>query len=365
MADLRAALVGAVPRAYCILTAGQGKAAQYFVDTAESIPVIGGPITFGPRAFSNFRSLVCGEEPTPEVLDPGTTTPAGQCPVNYRWIWKYRYRDPNGFIRDTTGQNDVEVGPTNGPILGPITGPIQSAADPVQWTLIDGNGNEDGTKAFLPVGGEFLENDFQVLRADGLPDDCGEPVPPPPLAPGDRTINLPVNINDNDVNVDFTLNVPVLAPGGVLLIPVTIKGPNFNFDVNLNVGTGDIVFDFGGGSEGEGCCPELEGEPPETAIVRGVVIRNLEVQMNRYVQEIDLDAEPPIYGPYAGLIRFYRSYKGTRVYSEDIRVKCDNQDILCPFPGGAEGWVSERQTGASYQVEAYFAKVKAQPSEAT
>lgn len=361
--ELREAVIDGARQAFCALTTPAAAAARYFEETTEQIPIIGGPLSLPPGLYSNARSLVCGTEPDSDVLDPGTSQEVGQCPTNYRWIWRIRYVAPSGAITDTTSQPPPTSGFGNGPILGPITGPVQQPGFPSRWRLIDGNGVPTSTIQFLEPGGVFEVDEFLVATVDGSPDDCGAIIPPPPLTPAERTINIPIDINGNMVNVDFTLEGPLIGVDGNLFVPIVVVGPSFNFDVSFNVKTGGISFEFGGGAEGPDCCPEAGDDEVEDRIIIGVVVNVTSAVANRYFGELPISTEAPIYGPYIGLIRFWRLSGGSRVYSADIPIKTTPQDVPCPFPRGAQGFVLDAQTDAVLTGAPYFAKVKSQLSE--
>lgn len=359
----RDAAVDAATEGFCQILAGQAAAARLFVDTREDTPLIGGPLALPARIFSAAYTLACGELPTPETLDPGFAELIATCPENYLFVWRYQYRTPSGSLLDTTSQNPIPPGPGNGPILGPFGLPVLRAGSTTQWTIIDGNGNETSTWANLPAGGTFEFNELTVQRTDGGMNDCPAPTGPPPLTPPERTINLPITVGADTVNVDVTLGAPIIGAGGVLVAPVTLVGPDFDYDIELNLSTGQATFNFGGGGEGPDCCPEDDEGDRESKILRGVVVTIVSATPNRYFNEIPIASSPPIYGPYVGLLRFWRDTGSGLVYSSDIPVKTTPQRIDCPWEGGADGFLLDNQTDAVLQGRPFFAKVRTQNSE--
>lgn len=358
--ELRDALIDTAQTAFCTLTAPQAAASRYFAENLSGSPLLAPGITLPARTYSNAQAALCGTLPTPDTLESGETMEIGQCMTAYSWRWKYRYQESNGFIRDTTGQPDADESPLTPPVMGPLSRPFQDPDVPNGWTFTDGNGVKQGTIAFLPAGGTFLEDDWQVFRRDGQPDDCGAVVPPPPLTPAERTINLPVQVGPDTVNVDFTINPPIVGVGGALVVPIGIVAPDFNYDIDFNLQTGDANFNFGGGVDGGECCPENDEPQDENRRILGVMIENLSATPGRYVQEIPTTTGPQIYGPYVGLIRFVRANVLEAFYTEDFPVKSDRQDIRCPWPEGASGWVVEQQPNCSFDVRPYFAKITEQ-----
>lgn len=85
--------------------------------------------------------------------------------------------------------------------------------------------------------GRYLEiTNINIVRQDGLPDDCGNPTPTYPSSPqptaGD--LNTTIVINNED-GIDLT-------------IPLTWNkiSPNFNFPISVDVGGVNITVDLGG-----------------------------------------------------------------------------------------------------------------------
>lgn len=125
--------------------------------------------------------------------------------------------------------------------------------------------------AFNPLG------PIQVIRDDGLPDDCGNPVPvvepPPPIVPPPSN---PFRFNPSaDIDIDIDVRI---GPDG---------------DIVFNIGTGDITVDpfpdGGGGGGGDGGPPpgdvgepgapvdtgdggDVDGEAPPGAVLTGLRI---------------------------------------------------------------------------------------------
>lgn len=358
MVGFREALEAGVKSAACSVISPAGNAARLAGELIEETPIIGGPIALIPDAIAGLAGLVCDDLPTPEQQEPGLPYTGGQCPVQYNYVWTVRRIGNPGFETDEVSNSATSAGPF---------GSVES------FTIANGHKGfraTNGLGGFIQSStyGEIAYSDVEFVslelsRVDGLADDCGNAGEPPPLTDSEREVTQPVVINNNPVDIDFRVNSPEININGDINIPISIKGPTFSLGVNLSVGNGDINFNFGGGGEGGDCCPTTD-DPPEDEdddslkLIRGVIIRDLVAGDSAYYNEYSGFDEEPLYVPYVGLVRFGRVVNGTTVWTEDIRVKSGNQDVICPFPSGASRYIAEPQDGASWTVKPYYAKVR-------
>ena len=363
MVGLRAGLAEGARLAACTVLSPQGNAARFFGEIVEQIPVVGGPIALPALTFANAAGLICDSQPTPAQQESGETQEVAQCPVDYDWEVTFLSTFNSGFPDEV----DTISGRSTGPFERIPDGATDSRGNPIAgWNATGGVDPKLTNDSIYKE--TIIVTDSNFTRVDGQPDNCGSTILPPPLPPGDRTVTRPVNIDNTDIDVDFRVNSPEININGDINIPINIKGPTFDFDVSFSLSTGDIVFKFGGGGEGGDCCPQID-DPPEDEteetekIIRGVVIRSLVAGDSPYYNELPQDDGEDLFVPYAGLVRFAREVNGSLVWSDDLRVKSNNQDIPCPFDGGAVEFSVNPQPGASWTTKPYYAKVRLSSSE--
>lgn len=224
----------------------------------------------------------------------------GQCPVVYRvrgQIELFPFSDCSTF-----GPGAFDIG-----LQGPILGLVYKVENP-SGDLCTPKGNNVYVRHGNPVREEILGGagygvsvtGFNVVREDGLPDNCGSPpiiyTPPRPvggLPPvGPQPIDFPgigpINV---DVSFDPSGNINVELPD----FPVTVNIPN-----PFDGGGGDE----GGGGGGGGPAPgdpgdpgaptdvgaggEAEGEAPPGKVLTGVRVQLLNVppSKNQYTSEV-------------------------------------------------------------------------------
>ena len=246
---------------------------------------------------------------------------------------------------------------------------------------------------------------ISVSRLDGQPDNCGNPTPvvrePKPLPPtGLPAINVDFefspNINLPDVTVNVAGNVVLFQPrldiDANIRVPIQINtdinvgGVNLSFNGEVDLSTGDVVFDFSGGNTnvfnpGNGCCddfydydedppeypddlpPEPEPNPDdEKQIIYGVLVTVLEVKSKRTTQ-IAQGQNPVIYAPAAGYVNFYCEVgtNNTGGWTEDIPVKNARQLIRCPWDEGATDVKGTPQQGNVWQLTPIYKKIRSAP----
>ena len=312
--------------------------------------------------------LLCPDRPPPPGVFPSPPFTGGQCVgVLYRILYT-----AFGTQR----------------IAGNFRGPVD-----VRTYTVPGSGGGFGVIGleyrFTPIGdgpfsewltiGEFGDPDFTfdgVERADGGPDDCGDPppqfpIPPtpfPPLPPEDRPVTDP----DGGPDVNFTF-APTLAPifidiDGSVNVPVSVNvsGPNIfapvDIPVTINLPTFAPSFNFGGGGGGgepgpptSPCCepptvpgPEAEGEeeepvetapPPEGLRMYGVQVVSAVNRDRTDASEIGTGSTvPSLWVPRIGSVFFELDVSRVRgelrlLYSQDYDVKLSNQLIVGPPEG--------------------------------
>lgn len=296
------------------------------------------------RTWSNMRSRACNLPPQEIPFEGGV--PGGQCPgVQYQVTTSYQaiiYLNGNVFNDVTT--NNVSTGP------GPISIETFDTQPPngiVGEQLRYSNGNFAGGQT---IGGGGANETFEVIRLqldivrlDGLPDDCGEvPGDAVPYNPSDFTLTTPFTYTDAD-GVDRTVNpnlvfAPVrIGPGGDFVVPFEITlddgGPSFG---DFNLTTGDI--NIGGGNSGGGgnSSPEREVPPDEPLgeFDRIIGVRVVSVVPNLSAARVNEifsdDGSPPLVIPRLATVVFEMETAVGDGLSEAFDVKTYNSIIYSP-----------------------------------
>jgi hypothetical protein len=240
----------------------------------------------------------------------------------------------NGEARTTVNGSPTPWVPfTNRP--GPLT--IIQTGDGVNsqgQALQDGDGNiivatTDNSPPFDEIGVEARN----IVRADGQPDECGNPPPnynvdgnPPPLPPPSRDVQvgpfiIPVLIGDFDIDVT-----------GQLVIPVTING-----ELNLNL-FGDNPSGGSGQSGNPDRGPQLDtedGDEEEAPDGRAICAAQVQIITPNTigVTEIPLDGGDILTVPRHGMLTF----EDERGFDTDtFNIRLLGQRIDCPFKEGAK-----------------------------
>lgn len=294
-------------------------------------------------AANRLNALVCNR-PTDEIELPPPPFEGGQCPgVLYRIITS----------RDV-GANGQPVSSERGPAPGPFSidrtqgaappegcGSGQSSG-PIWGTLVAGDGQLFGL-------GDQCQNapatplKLDLIRADGQPDECGDPDPElPPPGP----IHAPVTVVYGDNN-EFNLTIPVIfgvayvSIDGSVEIPITIEDLDLVGELALN-GEFEINLDFGGnrplntGDDGPDGEPDPDGGDPEdeaeeelgNIIGVFVVVTSLPTERATFIPQ---SRGPSIIAPRAASVKFKMSANDRSGWTEDFPVK--NSNAWIPVPG--------------------------------
>lgn len=362
---------GAARRAFCT---------PWYI--AKNLPPIGAVGLAGEIAEGLWGAFCQGPFP-PAPGSPTTQPPpfsGGQCEgVNYRITYSYEAW--------TTFTQPSRITPPQSPRLG--VGPVRGFRLEQPRTI---NGVEGfGRIVFLGGAGDATWHQASsnsalrapmisaIARADGLPDECGDPpgipgppVPPPsypgPLPPETRPVTpdgeqpggdfiFSPEVGDVYVDVDGSLNIPVNVnvggpQFGPVNVPVNIKLPDFEptFSPTIIVGGG------GGGPGGtdpqpqppqKPCCEippprlprlptgaEEETEEPDDdepgERVLGVVVAVAPVGPNRATEIMNDEGGPNIFAPRCGVVQFSIAFPETLAWSVDYPVKSRRQYIPAP-----------------------------------
>lgn len=328
-------------------------------DQLPTDPLIGG----------GLAGLVCGNVP-PTPLPPSSTVPftGGQCVGT-------AYNVEIDIIR-----NGVPQTKTNG-ILGPLGTArynLEGGTYIGRWYRADGVTVAWTFDSISAGFGEPTIVDYRVVSVISGPDNCGDPPsqPAPPPAPGSNEFNPDIEYDDGNGPVILPTNVvfafPIVNINGNLTVPFTIENPTFALNGDINVTTGDINFNFGGGNSGSDLCcladivddliPDLPtDDPPENQEffprIIGVVVTSTSISTDIKPSTIGQDNGPNFYHARLGNIHFNVGRRGKTIWSEDIPVRNARQYIVCPVDYGAAEVVGDPISGVSWTLTPIYRRV--------
>ncbi len=288
------------------------------------------------NAYNGFTQGLCGGDPPASASD-FLPFSGGQCETLY---------DIEFFGGDCTPSGNTRP---NGLTLGEYQGPISSVVvEFVREAPTGSCNNQQEFNVFIDSAtGMFTETlfgvppiTFNLVRADGQPDDCGDPDPEFPDPAPVVNVNNDVTYNDYEdnsttQNFDIEFSPVYVNLEGELNIPVRLSG-DFDLEGDLNIG-GEVNFNFGGGGSSpvdpDGDVPpnpEPDQDDPEKGRIIAVVTTANGAAAGR--TEIFPSNGPTIVAPRLGLINFVYSTGESIAYSADIPIK--NRRQYTPVPGG-------------------------------
>lgn len=334
----------------------------------QSYRVIGGAVVprtqIAPATFAS-RTLCNREPPPPEA----PTFAGGQCDgVLYKV--KYTWTLDGGLPDDRENEQ-------YGPIIGFSSPRAIPGNDRVRVVNITARGpagaapsSEPRTYQFSSIGiGSREGASFQIRsieRADGQPDQCGNPpsgvVLPPPEGYNRRTVPNFTYVNNEGTTINLgDLNLVYLQPtidiDGRITVPVNVDVGGLNFGLGIDL-DGTVNFNFGeqgrrgGGGDGAddpeideeppspppsvpGLPPPVEDDPAAEKVIIGALITVTEIT-SPVPTQIFQDDNPDIFAPNLGYVQFLIKVSGiVGGWSEDIPVKNRRQIIACPWRYGA------------------------------
>lgn len=366
MATFRESVLTGIRNAFCTYLG----TAEGFFSSLPRAPLAAGELFPAiPIATTRFaRRFLCDREPPPSSDPPFS---GGQCAgVAYDVTVFYEVRS-NGVVIDT----DTRTLRPNGEILGVV--PVLDNTPPGTSYQIQLRVNPDtnGGNSFFNVsagsGGDnytATASIVSIVRVDGLPDDCGQPLPEPTNPPQPSpVIDIDINYEDADGN-SFNLVLPIVfAPvrvnlEGQLTVPFRVSiDPTFEVNANgeININTGDINFNFKninlppGGTENQDDyespddvpdypptvpnsiipVPPQPDEPSTSTVIRAVIVTVTSYDSNATV--IFQGDNPDIYAPNLGFVNFGISIGNAVAWTSDIPVKNFRNFLECNWPGGA------------------------------
>lgn len=359
MVTFRQGLVNAIRNGFCTYL---GLYEGFLNSLPSAPPPLGGAFPEIPIAATRFtRRLLCNREP-PEESNPPFS--GGQCPVFYDVTLLKNANLADGSPKPGYPDSITVRG------LGPVQGFIitQDPGFPEFIYVVFADGNDYAGNLNTPDERFVNCAITNVVRVDGQPDDCGNPLPPTPTPPQPSApIDLPVDWTDEDGN-DLSLIIPIIfAPirvdiDGTLNVPFKFDiDPTFNVNFNgsININTGDINFNFGNQNtppskypgqddyqspddvpdyppdvpNGVAPIPPAPPEDETTSVIRAVIVTVTDYASNATI--IDQAENPDIYAPNLGFVQFAISVKNAVAWTSDIPVKNFRNFIPCPWEGGA------------------------------
>lgn len=313
-----------------------------------------------PLVGGGLAGLVCGNLPATS-LPPSETVPftGGQCPgtqYSYDATW--------------TANGNPESSSNDFAVLGPVVGLEVEDLGATKNLVLVGNGGAQRT-VLRGIGSQFeLTPGTLTLRPPiNGPDDCGDPLGEPagPPDPGSNVVTPNIEYDDDGTPVviptTLVLAFPVVNITGELIVPFDLSGAQFALQGEINVSTGDINFNFGGGTGvSDACCladiiedilPDLPGDdPPEnekfTPRIVAVMVIATSVASNIKASEIGQVNAPNFYHPRLGNISFNLGRTTKKVWTEDIPVRRSPQLIICPVDYGAAEVVGDPANGVTW-----------------
>lgn len=312
MPSFREGATAAVRRAYCKALQGVD---NYFAFWGS----LGIPVDQVPPSWKNW---ICGEPGPPPPAPPFT---GGQCPcVEYEISFQVF---DNGVL--IASPSETRDGPISVEVVNKDTefGGIEvyiNYGDGVNCT----SGRSRPTNLTNTAINTYTASNFVVVRSDGQPDNCGDPITPvPPFPPGGFEEPEDIDWDGPDgpesEPVTITINAPIIVPfiPFTLYAPVTISGPNIEFSGNIEIAP-EFNFrpNFGGGDSSPGD-PQGDG-PPENPITApptaddeddqeliGVLVRSQPVSETR-TTELDGQLAPDLFVPRLAVVHFRTRNRG-------------------------------------------------------
>lgn len=331
-----------------------------------------------------YRNL-CNREPPPEQ-EPEFE--GGQCLVGYYYSVAFEYNVA------ASGENWFPGNATNYPNGNPVPGPMGNFYNDAN-TLYWRTGDPNNPVIIFSLGGSRPFNEkirnwtvTSLFRADGQPDNCGDPPPPvPPPIPDYNQINAPFTYIDNsgnniDIDLNFTFGSPVINFDGDLTIPVRINIPEVNIPItgNLNINNPKFNINFGDpnysptptpdGSDYDS--PEDTPDPPpdvpdpvqppdptnpgvETVrTIKAVIVTVTDLgESNSVIAQSD---NPDIYIPNLGYVQFLCQIGSRAAWTSDIPIKNRRNLVVCPWEGGAIAVRGTPRAGVDWVLSEVYAK---------
>jgi len=361
MAGFRPQLVSAVNDALCDIVSTVENANEIYKNTFDLIRQSPLQPSVAPFLFPLFTC----DRPFPQPAPPPFT--GGQCQnvaYDVTTVATLRTRDDPNFSQPNT-RTDRFTG-----IIGGIQFVPGSNEQGVRLFYTPPSGVLTYFNVYGTGGTGYFDNIAitNVVRVDGLPDNCGNPPPLPinPPPPNGNVREREITYDNSDGGTS-TVNVTLIAGNAFInvnaevIVPVTVNlENNLTVTANLNVSTGGISFSPGGNSGkprypdggcfGDGYDPTQPDETPPPSpedpsedddtdneeVIVGALVTTTLMESGKPTQ-IFQSGNPDIFAPYLGFINFLirvGDVEGAG-WTSDIPIKNRRQFIPCPWAGGA------------------------------
>lgn len=322
-----------------------------------------------PLLGGGLAGLVCGNLPS-QPLPPDEILPftGGQC-VDTRYSYTLEY-----VVNGAT-----EISSQDLALTGVVNGTAIETSGATKQLVIYHRGGDSRT-VVRGVGAQFgmSVTSFALREPINGPDNCGNPTgsPTPPPAPGSNDVDTDVEYDDGNGPIVIPVNIVFAYPqvdiDGTLVVPFNVSGVEFALNGDINVTTGDIDFNFGGGSPlSDLCCladifddvvPDLPtDDPPENEEffprIVAVVVTTTTINDGTKVSTIGQQNGPNFYHPRLGNIHFNIGRRGKKVWVRDISVRNEREYVPCPVDYGAIEVLGDPVTGVSWQITPIYRRV--------
>lgn len=383
-------LTSAIRQGFCAVIDAPATAIELMKQYSPLLP--GDIVLYNlPRAlYRNF----CDREPPPDP-SPGFT--GGQCDTRYDVYVRYQLQViATGAIVETDNPDVVVNGSVKGLRL------VQESPSIQRLYVVGGLAGNPGAESLTACGVNSTDSlrivNYQILnvvRVDGNPDNCGNaPSPIPPYTPGSNVYNTSVTYNSGGTSVTVPVGLVFgyanVNLNGYLTIPVKVSvNLEPQFVANFNLSTGDITFDFGGGSgrnpnspdqrpntqpwdtttddtsppqpDGTGVPnPPKPSDPSADKVIIGCLVTVTSVGIRNGASIIGQDNNPDIYAPNLGFVNFLVPANGIASgWTPDQPIKNRRCYIPCPAPQGAIRVDGTFRTNVTGVIQPVYAKKNA------
>lgn len=239
-----------------------------------------------------------------------------------------------------------EAPSTSTPISATLVGPVYlETVDDPNGTFVFIRGQEDDPKRVYRVENETQSaqlEDISLVRADGGPDDCGDP--DGDFEPGDgyqgETYGDPQSSTNGDGSSNsISVGAPVVNNDGSISLPITINGDDFDVGVpGLSEPEGDPGGDFGPSEAGESIPNPGDGEPellppaPPGATCIAIAVALTGVPDSEG-EVSNTDPNTRFTAPQGNVSVLLSSDDGTRVWSSDVVIYSRRSLVAIPVEG--------------------------------
>lgn len=182
----------------------------------------------------------------------------------------------------------------------------------------------------------------RVIRADGQPDECGDPPPDiPPFPPEGDTINIDITYTNNEGDTvielgDLRIFAPVVIAPVNIVAPIRVNLPDVSFDGQIVIAPRfDVILNPPGPSVGpgeEGGDDEQPTQDDEKELVGVRVITPNPTTGNATVI-FGQGAAPNLYVPRLATVQYELLFDGATTWTDPIDVKTSDQFIPAPKVG--------------------------------